>query len=43
MPNEKKEQTQEEPKEIIVLDAGMGIGDGPDWACCFANYIPLRG
>jgi len=42
MTDEKRDQAQEEPREIVVLDAGIENSDGPDWACCFVNYIPLR-
>lgn len=42
MPTEKREQPQEETREIVVLDAGIESNDGPDWLCCLANFIPLR-
>ena len=44
MKEENKEKTQEKSSEIIILDRGNGIGDdpGPDFACCFGAYFPLR-
>ena len=42
MKEEKRKETKEHKKEIIVLDAGI-IDDGPQWACCFYAYFPIRG
>jgi hypothetical protein len=42
MEAEKKEQTREETGEIVVLDAGIGNGDGPDSVCCCCTLTPLR-
>jgi len=43
MQTEKNERPQEETRDIIVLDAGIGNGEEPDSVCCWVNYIPLRG
>ena len=42
MTDEKREHSEEETREIVVLDAGIENGDGPDSICCGVNYIPLR-
>ena len=43
MQTEKKKETKKEKdKEIVVLDTGI-LDDGPDWVCCWVNFIPLRG
>lgn len=42
MEEEKKVESKDEKKEIIVLDAGIS-GDGPRGVCCIGTYFPIRG